>query len=233
MNQMQLLLLTLGSEQSMLNHRTEAQALCCWLEFEITTPGREEVWDGKREYGHKNWTAKSMECLNITEDVLNEETMFHLQRDRQALIVKLGLKGYSVHFFSHTQWELHKTQNRIYKHTVQLWILIIFITTSHNYFFILWNYLSKYRQHCNSMCFIRSDSYCAFTLIWSVCFITWHVLSISLVRLGIFRKLQSDPYQNKLAWDRLNEMVLAQIKKKLWSGSLVVRKQSNSTDQQT
>lgn len=110
MNQKQLLLLTLGSEQSMLNHRTDAQALCCWLEFEITTTGREEVWDGKRKYGHKNWTAKSMECLNITEDVLNEEMMFHLQRDRQALMVKLGLKGYSVQFFSHTQWELHKTK---------------------------------------------------------------------------------------------------------------------------
>lgn len=213
MNQQQLLLLTLGSEQSMLYHSTAAQALCCWLEFEITTTGREEVWDGKSKHGHKNWTAKSMECLNTTEDVLNEENMFHLQRDRHALIVKLGLKGYSVQFFSHTQWELHKTQNWIYKHEHELWILIIFITTS------------KYRQCCNSMCFIRSDYYCAFTLIWSVCFITWHVLSISLVHLGIFKKLQSDLYQNfclEIDWRR-----------SLWSGSLVVRKQSNSTDQQT
>lgn len=44
-----------------------------------------------------------MECSNFTENVLNEEKMSHLQRDRQALIVKLGLKGYLVQFFSHTQ----------------------------------------------------------------------------------------------------------------------------------
>lgn len=42
-----LALLTLGSWLSMLNHRTEAQALCCWLEFEMITTGRDEAWGEK------------------------------------------------------------------------------------------------------------------------------------------------------------------------------------------
>lgn len=36
-------LFTFGSKLSMLNQRIDAQALCCWLEFEIITTGREEA----------------------------------------------------------------------------------------------------------------------------------------------------------------------------------------------
>ncbi len=68
----------------------------------------------------------------------------------------------------------------------------------------------------------------------ALCFGTWHVSLLSSVRLGMCEHCNRARIRAKTTGPRSPERGgLGSIENELWSGSVVVRKQSDPTDQRT
>ncbi len=68
----------------------------------------------------------------------------------------------------------------------------------------------------------------------ALCFGTWHISPLSSVRLGICEHGNRAWIRDKTIGPRSPERGgLGSIENELWSGSVVVRKQSDPTDQRT
>lgn len=82
---------------TMLNHNTEAQALCCWLELEMMTTGSDEAY---------RVTAASSQKIKDDTEVINQRCNADLQGHIQAFVLEHCAKVDDVQLLCDTEGNL-------------------------------------------------------------------------------------------------------------------------------